>query len=132
MTSRATMSSMTTTVNRKARSLSGNRGPIRASIPSAKAVSVDMATPQPRAEGSPALNARNSTTAAPMPTIPAVTGSTIRRRSRSSPTSNSRRASSPTTKKKNVIRPLFTHPTRSIVTPAPPSLTESSVCHTAR
>ena len=125
------MSSMTTTVSRKARSRSGNRGPMRASIPRAKAVSVDMATPQPLAEDSPALTTRYSRTATVMPTIPAVTGRTVRRLSRSSPMSNSRRTSRPTTKKKNVIRPLFTQPTRSIVTPEPPSWTDNVVCQTA-
>ena len=43
-----------------------------------------------------------------MPASAARSGRTNRRRSRSSPRSNSRRASSPTTKKKNVIRPLLT------------------------
>ena len=44
---------------------------------------------------------------------PAVTGRIIRRRSRSSPRSNSRRASSPTTRKNNAISPLFTQVRRS-------------------
>jgi hypothetical protein len=47
--------------------------------------------------------------AAPMPPTDASNGSTSRRRSRKSPRSNSRRASRPSTKKKNVISPLFTH-----------------------
>src|SRR5215211_3913195 len=45
--------------------------------------------------------------------------------------SNSRRASSPTTKKKNVIRPLFTQPCRSSETVEPPSRSESSVLQRA-
>ena len=122
---------MTTTVSRKARSASGNRGPISASIPSAKAVSVDMATPQPAADDSPALTIRYSRTAVAMPMIPAVTGSSSRRRSRISPMSNSRRASRPTTKKKNVIRALLTQSTRVIANPEPPSWTDKMVCHTA-
>src|SRR3954469_21100598 len=44
-----------------------------------------------------------------MPPTDASNGSTKRRRSRKSPRSNSRRASRPSTKKKNVISPLFTH-----------------------
>ncbi len=43
--------------------------------------------------------------------------------------SNSRRASSPTTKKKNAIRPLFTHSRRSSATPWPPTLITSIVPH---
>src|ERR671931_364069 len=64
-----------------------------------------------------------------MPPVPASSGSANRRRSRSSPRSNSRRASSPTTKKKSVIRPLLTHPRRSSDTPASPSWTDRFVPH---
>jgi hypothetical protein len=60
-----------------------------------------------------------------MPPIPASSGNANRRRSRSSPRSNSRRASSPRTKKKNVIRPLFTHSRSSRETPDPPKSIES-------
>ena len=52
------MSSTTTTVSMNARSRSGKRGPTSASMPSANAVSVDIATPQPCADGRPALKAR--------------------------------------------------------------------------
>jgi hypothetical protein len=45
--------------------------------------------------------------------------------------SNSRRASSPNTKKKNVISPLFTHSRRSSDTPVPASRTDSRAPHTA-
>ncbi len=45
--------------------------------------------------------------------------------------SNSRRASRPNTKKKNVISPLFTHSRRSSDTPAPASRTDSRAPHTA-
>jgi hypothetical protein len=44
--------------------------------------------------------------------------------------SNSRRASRPNTKKKNVISPLFTHARRSGDTPAPASRTDSRASHT--
>ena len=49
-----------------------------------------------------------------IPPRPTTSGSVSRRRSRSSPMSNSRRASSPTTRKKNVIRPEFTQPCRVV------------------
>ena len=77
-------------------------------MPSANAVSVDIATPQPCPVLRPALNARKISTGTTIPPIPAASGSATRRRWRSSPRSNSLRASSPTTKKKSVIRPLFT------------------------
>ena len=67
-----------------------------------------------------------------MPPRPATNGSANRRRSRSSPRSNSRRASSPTTKKKNVISPLFTQSRRSSATPEPPSVIESVVDQSER
>ena len=50
MTTSASTSSTTTTVSMNARSRSGKRGPTSASIPSANAVSVDIATPQPCAD----------------------------------------------------------------------------------
>jgi hypothetical protein len=65
------------------------------------------------------------------PPRPAATGSASRRRSRSSPMSNSRRASRPKTKKKNVISPLFTHSRRSSDTPLPASRTDSRAPQTA-
>src|SRR4051812_36212422 len=58
MTTRATTSSTTTTVSMNARSRSGNLGPTSASIPSANAVSVDIAAPQPCAPERPAFAAR--------------------------------------------------------------------------
>jgi hypothetical protein len=58
MTTSATMSSTTATVSRNARSLSGTPRATRAIIPSANAVSVDIATPQPCADGRPAFSAR--------------------------------------------------------------------------
>src|SRR6478609_5412462 len=67
-----------------------------------------------------------------MPPIPANTGSATRRRCRSSPMSNSRRASRPTTKKNSVIRPLFSHPRRSRLIEWSPSRTTRSVSQTLR
>jgi hypothetical protein len=66
-----------------------------------------------------------------MPTSPARHGSRKRRRSRRSPRSNSRRASSPTTRKNSVISPLLIQVRRSSVMPAPPNRTEKSVRQTA-
>ena len=71
-------------------------------------------------------------TATAMPPIPASNGNANLRRSRSSPRSNSRRASSPTTKKKNVMSPLLTHSRRSSEMPCPPSSIESRVSHSDR
>src|SRR5918992_3483638 len=65
--------------------------------------------------------------AAAMPPSAASNGSTNRRRSRRSPRSNSRRASSPRTRKKNDIRPLFTHSWSESETPVPPSSIASVV-----
>ncbi len=113
-----------------ARNRIGKRGPTRASIPRANAVSVDIAAPQPCADGRPALIARKIATGTAIPPTPAASGSTMRRRSRSSPRSNSRRASSPTTRKKSVINPLFSHCRRSWETPAPPMRIESTVSQT--
>ena len=62
-----------------------------------------------------------------MPPAAAIAGSAMRRRSRSAPMSNSRLASSPTTRKKNVIRPSLTHCRRSIEMPSLPTRIESSV-----
>ena len=62
-----------------------------------------------------------------MPASAARSGRTNRLRSRSSPRSNSRRASSPTTKKKNVIRPLLTQCRRSREMPCPPRSIERVV-----
>ena len=70
-------------------------------------------------------------TAVAIPPIAASSGSANRFRSRSSPRSNSRLASSPTTKKKNVISPLFTQWRSSSATPAPPTSIESIVPQSA-
>ena len=60
----------------------------------------------PAAAGSPPLIARKIRIGTSIPPSPATNGSASRRRSRRSPRSNSRRASSPTTKKNRVIRPV--------------------------
>ena len=71
------------------------------------------------------------TTGTTSPPRPAATGSASRARSRSSPMSNSRRASRPKTKKKNVISPLLTHSRRSSDTPVLTSRTDSRAPQTA-
>ncbi len=106
-------SSTMETVSMKARSRSGKRGPTSASMPSAKAVSVDIAAPHPCAEPRPALNARKIATGTTIPPSPAAERESQPPPLAHSPMSNSRRASSPTTKKKKVIKPLFTHTRRS-------------------
>jgi hypothetical protein len=58
-------------------------------------------------------------------------GSANRRRSRSSPMSNSRRVSRPRLKKKNVISPLLTHSRKSSASVAPPTSIESLVPQTS-
>ena len=67
--------------------------------------------------------------AAATPPSAAIAGSAMRRRSRSCPMSISRRASSPVTRKKNVIRPSFTQWRRSCEMPAFPSWIDSLVLH---
>ena len=62
-----------------------------------------------------------------MPPSPARNGSATRLRTRSSPMSNSRRASSPTTRKNSAISPEFTNWRRSMTTPELPTRKESCV-----
>jgi len=61
---------------------------------------------------------------------PARNGSASLLRARSSPMSNSRRVSSPTTRKKSAIRPEFTNSRRSIEMLAPRNAPWSSLDHT--
>ena len=115
----------------KARSRFEMRGPTNASTPSANAVSVDIATPQPSADEVPMLNARKIATGMVIPNSAASAGSGTRWRSRSSPRSNSRRASRPTTKKKIAISPSLIHVRRSSLMPCEPSWIESCVVQTS-
>ncbi len=130
ITMSAPTSSTTATVSMNARSRSGSRRPTSASMPSANAVSVDIATPQPCADGLPAFATRKIPIGTTIPPRPASSGRVTRRRCRSSPRSNSRLASSPITKKKNVIRPVLIQPRRSCATPALPIRIDKRVCHT--
>ena len=130
ITMNATKSSTTATVRMNARKLCGNCRPTSASIPSANAVSVDIAVPQPLAEALPALIARKIAIGIAIPPTAAAAGSASLRRSRSSPRSNSRRASSPTTRKKKDISPLLIHWCRVCETPPPPIRMLITVPHT--
>ena len=58
ITANAARSSTTNTVSKNTRTRSGTLRPISASRPSARAVSVDIATPQPCALDRPAFTAR--------------------------------------------------------------------------
>ena len=129
MISSATRSSITTIVSRKTRSRIARPRESSASAPSASAVSVDTAAPQPTAPSPPALMARNTIAAPAIPPRPARTGTAIRERSRSSPTSSSRLASSPTTRKNSVISPSLTHPWRSVSNAWSPSEIARFVSH---
>ena len=113
------------------RTRSGTPGPTRASTPSANAVSVDMAAPQPAADERPKLMARKIAIGMTIPPRATTSGSASRRRSRSSPISNSRRASRPATKKKNAISPEFTQPCQLSARPLVPDRITSSVCQVA-
>ena len=123
------MSSTTTTVSRNARSRSGKRGPTSASSPSAKAVSVDIATPQPRADGlagvegqvdrdRPPSRRRRRAAAARAGAARAAR----RGRTRAAPRARRRR--------RRVISPLLTQSRRSSATPPSPRSIESVVVQT--
>ena len=76
------------------------------------------------------VEGQNKATGTTIPPIAAHAGKSRRRRSRRSPRSNSRRASSPTTRKKNVIRKLLTHKWRLWEMPAPPIWMLSTIVQT--
>src|ERR1700753_4049477 len=61
-----------------------------------------------------------------MPPSPAATGRSRRRGFRSSPRSNSRRASSPPTRRKTVVRPLFTQVRRTRLAAIAPTRTRNT------
>ena len=66
-----------------------------------------------------------------IPASPAISGSRKRRRSRRSPRSNSRRVSSPTTRKNNVISPLLIQVRRSWEMPNELTRMDSVACQNA-
>ena len=104
----APTSSTTARVSKKIRTRAGNLGLMMASAPTRKAVSVDITTPHAWAFSPVGLNARNTTAGMTRPAAAAITGTAARERSVSSPMVNSRVTSSPTMKKKNVIRASLT------------------------
>ena len=79
-----------------------------ASAPTRNAVSVEITTPQAWASSPDGLNSRNTTAGKTSPAAAATTGTAARDRSVSSPMVNSLVTSSPTMKKKNVIRASLT------------------------
>ena len=120
------MSSTTASVSSRTRS----RVPLGATsarTPSANAVSVEIAAPQPFP---PPLITTNRTAAIAIPPSAATTGTTRLRRSRSWPITSSRLASSPTTRKNSVIRPWLTHSRRFSSSSWSPSRIASWVDHT--
>ncbi len=104
-------------VSKKIRSRAGYFGPITASAPTTNAVSVEITTPQACASSPDGFNSKKMTAGSTIPAIAATNGTAARARSVSSPMVSSLVTSSPTMKKKNVIRPSLTI-----------SLTVSSVC----
>ncbi len=107
------MSSTIASVSRKSLSACGARDPTMATTATANAMSVAIGIPQPRPPGPPALTAAKSSAGTVMPPIAARIGRLAARGSRSSPHTNSRLISSPTTKKKIAISASFTQWRRS-------------------
>ena len=103
------MSSTIASASRKSLSDGAIRLPSRLSTPTAIAMSVATGMPQPRLADVPAVIARKISAGTIMPPAAAIAGRAARRGSRSSPSTSSRLISSPTTKKKSVIKPLLIH-----------------------
>ena len=98
-------SSTTASVSRKIRRRPGNFGLMMASAPTRKAVSVEITTPHAWAFSPDGFSNRKMTAGSASPATAATTGTAALDRSVSSPILNSRVTSSPTMKKKNVIKP---------------------------
>ncbi|OLT17544.1 hypothetical protein BJF80_16695 [Serinicoccus sp. CUA-874] len=130
MTLRAITSSITTRVSRNVRARAETPRDSE-STPSANAVSVPTTMPQPRTESLPAFRATKIRAGTIIPPRAAITGAATRRRSRRSPTSNSRRISSPATKKKMAIRPSLTQSRRVWTRSTGPTCRPASVAHSA-
>ena len=77
-------------------------------MPTAKAMSVAMGMPHPRAPSPPTLKAAKMSAGRIMPPSAATIGSAAARGSRSSPVTISRLISRPATKKNSAIRPSLT------------------------
>ncbi len=93
-------------VSRNSRSWVDSRGPTIASAPSTKAVSVPITTPHPAAAGPRPLTARYTSAGTAEPSTPATSGTTMRRRSVSSPSDSSRRTSRPTDEEEDRHEPV--------------------------
>ena len=90
---------------RKMRSSTGTRDPSMTISATAKAVSVDIGTPQPCIQGPDGTMRRSSAAGATMPPIAPATGSAAERQPERWPTVNSRLISRPTTRKNRVKSP---------------------------
>lgn len=122
------MSSMTAKARRKARRRGARLGPMRASMPRAKAVSVEMTAPQATAPSVPWAIPRWTRAGTTRPPTAAVASRRARPGSRSSPRVRSWRTSSPTMKKKAAMRPSSTQPWRLSSTLNGPTAREAGVC----
>jgi hypothetical protein len=107
------MSSTMASVRRKGRRVAGARRAATVSTPRAKAMSVAIGIPHPRAPSPPTFTRRYRPAGTTIPPTAASTGRAAARGSRSSPIVNSRLISRPTTRKNRVISPSFTAPRRS-------------------
>src|SRR5512132_1384144 len=85
----------------------------RSRTPRANAMSVGIAIPHPRSADEPAVRAMYARAGTSMPPTAATSGRMAARRSLSSPAISSRLISSPTTRKKKVMRPSRIPPRRS-------------------
>ena len=102
------MSSTIASVRRNTFSGLGTRDPSSAMTPTANAMSVAIGIPQPSTPSPPRLNTTYRPAGTIIPPRAAIAGIAARLGSASSPSTNSRLISSPTTKKKIAIRPSFT------------------------
>ena len=129
MTTTASRSSTIASAVTKMRSPSGARLPSRARTPRAKAMSVAIGTPQPRAAVPPPASARKIKAGSTAPPIAAAMGRVARRSVASSPTRISRLISRPTTRKNTAIRPSLTQWRSDSDRCRPPRSMASSVPH---
>jgi hypothetical protein len=128
MTTIAPMSSTTARPSRKAFSAEGTRSPARAITPTARAMSVAIGTPQPRALVPPAMS-RYTTAGTAIPPIAAASGRADARLPARWPLVTSRLISRPTTKNNTALTPSVTPWRRSSANPCPPRSIVSSVPH---
>ena len=125
------MSSMIASVSSSMRSAAGTPRPMSESTPTAKAMSVAVGMAQPWRVAGSVLRTKYSSAGTSKPPMAAMTGSVATRGSDSEPSCNSRRTSSPTTRKNTVISPSFTQKCRSCTGRSVPSATGTFRCHSA-